>query len=249
MARRGELFVPIPILHAAARRAAADGRRGLATGAAPALGAAATAVQGAGLDRLRSRARPMGLLATRQRVVPRRAPQAAHLFPSRARTTDRRWFRIEADRAPRATRPPICVTTLPRRCRSRTCQGGDWRVIGTLLPTSGVQGRVVSRWRARRGEARQRRRACYEVIVDALDPRTLRSRPAGPAAAYGLLRLSTTRSPSCANTCSRRSRSGGRTIALEVFRHLHALSLRFHLARQTGGLTRDVEPASAASRP
>ena len=32
-----------------------------------------------------------------------------------------------------------------------------------------------------------------------------------------------------------------RTIALEVFRHLHALSLRFHLARQTGGLTRDVE--------
>ena len=32
-----------------------------------------------------------------------------------------------------------------------------------------------------------------------------------------------------------------RTIALQVFRHLHALSLRFHLARQTGGLTRDVE--------
>jgi ATP-binding cassette subfamily B protein len=32
-----------------------------------------------------------------------------------------------------------------------------------------------------------------------------------------------------------------RTIALEVFGHLHALSLRFHLARQTGGLTRDVE--------
>src|SRR4029077_10408900 len=32
-----------------------------------------------------------------------------------------------------------------------------------------------------------------------------------------------------------------RTIALDVFRHLHALSLRFHLARQTGGLTRDVE--------
>jgi len=32
-----------------------------------------------------------------------------------------------------------------------------------------------------------------------------------------------------------------RTIALEVFRHLHALSLRFHLARHTGGLTRDVE--------
>ncbi|WP_183381353.1 MULTISPECIES: ABC transporter ATP-binding protein/permease [unclassified Herbaspirillum] len=32
-----------------------------------------------------------------------------------------------------------------------------------------------------------------------------------------------------------------RTIALQVFRHLHALSLRFHLNRQTGGMTRDIE--------
>ena len=32
-----------------------------------------------------------------------------------------------------------------------------------------------------------------------------------------------------------------RTLGLQVFRHLHALSLRFHLARQTGGLTRSIE--------
>ena len=32
-----------------------------------------------------------------------------------------------------------------------------------------------------------------------------------------------------------------RTLGLRVFRHLHALSLRFHLARQTGGLTRSIE--------
>jgi ABC-type transport system involved in Fe-S cluster assembly fused permease/ATPase subunit len=32
-----------------------------------------------------------------------------------------------------------------------------------------------------------------------------------------------------------------RTISLQVFEHLHALSLRFHLDRQTGGLTRDIE--------
>jgi ATP-binding cassette, subfamily B, heavy metal transporter len=32
-----------------------------------------------------------------------------------------------------------------------------------------------------------------------------------------------------------------RRVALEVFRHLHALSLRFHLDRQTGGVTRDIE--------
>jgi ABC-type transport system involved in Fe-S cluster assembly fused permease/ATPase subunit len=37
-----------------------------------------------------------------------------------------------------------------------------------------------------------------------------------------------------------------RTISLQVFRHLHALSLRFHLERQTGGLTRDIERGTRA---
>lgn len=32
-----------------------------------------------------------------------------------------------------------------------------------------------------------------------------------------------------------------RRVALEVFQHLHNLSLRFHLARQTGGISRDLE--------
>jgi ATP-binding cassette subfamily B protein len=32
-----------------------------------------------------------------------------------------------------------------------------------------------------------------------------------------------------------------RRVALQVFRHLHALSLRFHLDRQTGGVSRDIE--------
>ncbi|WP_347556014.1 ABC transporter ATP-binding protein/permease [Robbsia sp. KACC 23696] len=32
-----------------------------------------------------------------------------------------------------------------------------------------------------------------------------------------------------------------RDIALQVFRHLHGLSLRFHLDRQTGGMTRDID--------
>ena len=32
-----------------------------------------------------------------------------------------------------------------------------------------------------------------------------------------------------------------RRIALEVFQHLHALSMRFHLERQTGGLSRSIE--------
>ncbi|SFI79531.1 ABC transporter ATP-binding protein/permease [Nitrosomonas sp. Nm34] len=35
-----------------------------------------------------------------------------------------------------------------------------------------------------------------------------------------------------------------RRIAIKVFSHLHALSLRFHLARQTGGVSRDIERGS-----
>lgn len=35
-----------------------------------------------------------------------------------------------------------------------------------------------------------------------------------------------------------------RHVAIEVFRHLHALSLRFHLERHTGGLSRDIERGS-----
>ncbi len=36
-------------------------------------------------------------------------------------------------------------------------------------------------------------------------------------------------------------RGAARSIALQTFEHLHALSLRFHLERQTGGMTRDIE--------
>ena len=63
-----------------------------------------------------------------------------------------------------------------------------------------------------------------------------------------LLRLSTTCSPSCANWClPRPPRARRARISLQVFRHLHALSLRFHLERQTGGMTRDIERGTRAS--
>jgi ATP-binding cassette, subfamily B, heavy metal transporter len=37
-----------------------------------------------------------------------------------------------------------------------------------------------------------------------------------------------------------------RKVTLQVFRHLHALSLRFHLARRTGGVARDIERGGSA---
>lgn len=43
---------------------------------------------------------------------------------------------------------------------------------------------------------------------------------------------------------ARVSQESVRRISLEVFRHLHRLSLRFHLERQMGGITRDIERGS-----
>ncbi|MBH2020452.1 MAG: ABC transporter ATP-binding protein/permease [Burkholderiales bacterium] len=59
---------------------------------------------------------------------------------------------------------------------------------------------------------------------------------------YGLLRLSTTLFTELRELVFAKATEGAaRRISLEVFRHLHALSLRFHLERQTGGMTRDIE--------
>ncbi len=65
--------------------------------------------------------------------------------------------------------------------------------------------------------------------------------------AYGASRLSTTlftelRQVVFARVMARVSRR----VTLQVFRHLHALSLRFHLARRTGGVARDVERGGSA---
>jgi ATP-binding cassette, subfamily B, heavy metal transporter len=66
--------------------------------------------------------------------------------------------------------------------------------------------------------------------------------PVGLLVAYGLLRLSTTLFTELRELVFAKATQGAaRRIALETFEHLHALSLRFHLERQTGGMTRDIE--------
>jgi ATP-binding cassette, subfamily B, heavy metal transporter len=84
-------------------------------------------------------------------------------------------------------------------------------------------------------------------LVDAMtlqpgDPRAVLVLPVGLLLAYGALRLSTTVFTELREFLfARVTQRAVRTIALKVFRHLHALSLRFHLNRQTGGMTRDIE--------
>ena len=89
-------------------------------------------------------------------------------------------------------------------------------------------------------------------LVDALDlkagdPRALAVVPISLLLAYAGLRLSTSMFTELRELVfAKVSFGASKQIALEVFGHLHALSLRFHLERQTGGLSRDIERGTRA---
>jgi ATP-binding cassette subfamily B protein len=90
-------------------------------------------------------------------------------------------------------------------------------------------------------------------LVDTMNPKgtitasTLLVVPMALLFAYGLLRLSTTLFTELRELIFAKATEGAsRSISLQVFRHLHALSLRFHLERQTGGMTRDIERGTRA---
>ncbi len=84
-------------------------------------------------------------------------------------------------------------------------------------------------------------------VVDALDirpgnPQALLVVPVGLLLAYGGLRLLTSVFGELRELVfSKATQGAARAIALQTFEHLHAMSLRFHLERQTGGMTRDIE--------
>jgi ATP-binding cassette subfamily B protein len=83
----------------------------------------------------------------------------------------------------------------------------------------------------------------FKEIVDAFTAeQAVLVAPLALLAAYGLLRFSMSLFTELRELLfTRVTQQAVRNIALQVFRHLHALSLRFHLERQTGGLTRDIE--------
>ncbi len=59
---------------------------------------------------------------------------------------------------------------------------------------------------------------------------------------YGFLRLMSVAIPQIREFLfARVGQNAQREIALDVFRHLHALSMRFHIERRTGGLSRIIE--------
>ena len=122
----------------------------------------------------------------------------------------------------------------------------DLKTLGTLLPyLLEFKGRVIVAM------------ACLVIaklanvsvplllkdVVDTLGPQhAVLTLPLGLVVAYGLARLATgvfgeLRDAVFAKVTQRAIRR----IALQVFAHLQRLSLRFHLERQTGGMSRDIE--------
>ena len=125
-------------------------------------------------------------------------------------------------------------------------QRSDWRVVRMLLPyLLEFKGRValalgflIAAKVANVGVPLVMKR-----IIDSLDASTaVLVLPFSLLLMYGLLRLSTTLFAELRDIVFVRvAKRAIRRAALQVFRHLHSLSLRFHLERQTGGVSRDIE--------
>ena len=86
----------------------------------------------------------------------------------------------------------------------------------------------------------------FKEMIDGLSGRDqLLALPILLLVLYGTLRFSTSLFQELREILfARVTQRAVRQVSLEVFRHLHALSLRFHLERQTGGVSRDIERGS-----
>jgi len=122
----------------------------------------------------------------------------------------------------------------------------EWRVVRLLLPYLWeFKGRVIVALALLTAAklANVGVPLVLKQVVDRLDNATaVLVLPFALLVAYGALRLSTTLFAELRDVVFVRvTQRAIRRIALTVFRHLHQLSLRFHLERQTGGVSRDIE--------
>jgi ATP-binding cassette subfamily B protein len=141
-------------------------------------------------------------------------------------------------------------SSAPPPARSAAFMPSDWQTLRTLLPYLWTY-----KWRvllallflvgaklANIGVPLLLKKLVDHISVGAAQPHALLVLPVALLVAYGALRLATTLFTELREfVFVKVTQRAVRTIALQVFRHLHALSLRFHLNRQTGGMTRDIE--------
>jgi ATP-binding cassette subfamily B protein len=125
-------------------------------------------------------------------------------------------------------------------------KGNEWRVVGALVPHL-----LEYKWRVvvalvclvTAKLANVGVPLVMKQVVDRLDTTTaMVAVPVALLAIYGILRFSATLFGELRDVVFVPvTQRAIRRLALGVFRHLHSLSLRFHLERQTGGMTRDIE--------
>jgi ATP-binding cassette subfamily B protein len=126
----------------------------------------------------------------------------------------------------------------------------DWATLRTLFPYLWVYkwrvlaalGCLIGAKMANVGVPLVLKKLIDHLSISPAHPQALLVLPLGALVAYGALRFATTLFTELREFLfARVTQRAVRTIALQVFRHLHSLSLRFHLNRQTGGMTRDIE--------
>ena len=136
------------------------------------------------------------------------------------------------------------------RVDSQAPQSSDWKVIRDLLPylleykcrvalalTCLIAAKV-----ANLGIPILMKRLIDTLNIKTDSPQALLVVPVGLIVAYGLLRVSASLFTELRESLfARVTQNAVRKVALQVFEHLHSLALSFHLARQTGGVSRDIE--------
>lgn len=145
---------------------------------------------------------------------------------------------------------PSSLEAVTRAAKLESKYSSDWTTLKTLLPYLWRYKWRVSSALLFMAGAKLANVGVPLILKQLIDrmtilpghPQALLVLPVGLLIAYGLSRLSTTLLTELRELVfARVTQRAVRTIALQVFRHLHALSLRFHLNRQTGGMTRDIE--------
>ena len=141
--------------------------------------------------------------------------------------------------SPRSSEAPLAVA-----------QRSDWRVIRDLLPYL-LEYRLrvllallclVAAKVANLGIPILMKRLIDTLNIKVDSGEALLAIPAALIVAYGLLRISASLFNELREALfAKVTQNAVRKVALQVFEHLHALSLSFHLARQTGGVSRDIE--------
>jgi ATP-binding cassette, subfamily B, heavy metal transporter len=137
----------------------------------------------------------------------------------------------------------------PTRLEKPLVNRNDWKTVRSLLPYLWeFKGRVTAALTLliMAKLANVAVPLVLKEIIDALDrPRALMVLPVLLLAGYGALRLCSTLFGELRDAVfAKVTQRAIRRVAIKVFSHLHALSLRFHLQRQTGGVSRDIERGS-----